>query len=555
MSSELSRRSMFRAIGLGATAVAVPSLLTACGGGSGSGGVGNAGTDLAAWPTYTAAKVPTPDLPGDGNDVQNGYTKYPSQVGSATSGKPGDGSVVKAVVISYGTPPGPKETNKFLQAINEALGIDLQLTVVPDADYQAKMATLMAGDDLPDIMNIGGGYVLPREADFVASKCADLSEYLSGDAVKAYPNLANIPTRAWKDMGRIKGRIMGVPVERPAPGNIFFANRELWKAAGVDEAAFTAGTWTSADFLTAAKAITKDKKYALGASKSGQFGIGVHGAAWGAPNNWKVDGGVFTPWYAAPEFKQALAFMRDLYAAGVYYPDALTVSQVDAKTHFAGQISASLTDGFGAYSGMIPAAKGAYTVAPALPYAGGAAGGRQYAARSMFGYTILKKASPDRIKLLLRVLDFLASPFGTKEYELVHYGVEGTHFTRDAAGNPVQTELWKGGENKTNLPITYLCDAPQVLFYPGVSAEAIALMHSFETKTAPKLLRNPVYGLQSDTASKSEASIKKSINDVLHAIVTGRQPLDDWDAAVKKYKADGGDKMAEEYAKEYSAAQ
>jgi putative aldouronate transport system substrate-binding protein len=246
--------------------------------------------------------------------------------------------------------------------------------------------------------------------------------------------------------------------------------------------------------------------------------------------------------------------MRDLYAAGVYYPDALTVSQVDAKTQFAGQITASLTDGFGAYGSMIPAAKGAYTVAPSLPYLGGSAGGKQFAARSMFGYTVLKKASPDRVKLLLRVLDFLASPFGTKEYELVHYGVEGTHFTRDAQGNPVQTELWKGGENKTNLPITYLCDAPQVLFYPGVSAEAIALMHGFETKTAPNLVRNPAYGLVSDTASKSEASIKKAITDVLNAVVTGRSSLDEWDAAVKKYKADGGDKIAEEYAKEYAAA-
>ncbi|NUT21169.1 MAG: extracellular solute-binding protein [Hamadaea sp.] len=554
MSSELSRRSVFRAIGLGATAVAVPSLISACGDGSGGGGVGNAGTEQAAWPTYTAAKVPAPDLPGDGNDVQNGYTKYPSQVGTATNGKPGDGSVVKAVVITYGTPPGPKETNKFLQAVNEALGIDLQLTVVPDADYQAKMATLMAGDDLPDIMNIGGGYILPREADFVASKCADLSEYLSGDAVKAYPNLANIPTRAWKDMGRVKGRIMGVPVERPAPGNIFFANREMWKGVGVDDKAFSAGGWTSTDLLTAAKALTKDKKYALGASKSGNFGLGVHAPAWGAPNLWKNDGGTFSSYFTTPEFKQAVAFMRDLFAAGVYYPDALTVSQVDAKTHFAGQITGSLTDGFGAYSQMVTSAKGAYTVAPALPYAGGSAGGKIFAARSVFGYTVLKKAAPERIKLLLRVLDFLAAPFGTKEYELVHYGVEGTHFTRDAAGNPVQTDLWKGGENKTNLPITYLCDAPQVLFYPGVSPEAIALMHSFEQKTAPNLVRNPAYGLVSDTASKSEAAIRKTITDVLNSVVMGRASLDDWDAAVKRYKADGGDKIGEEYGKEYAAS-
>ncbi|MGS2619946.1 extracellular solute-binding protein [Micromonospora sp. LZ34] len=553
MSSELSRRSLLRAVGLGATAVAVPSLLSACG--SSRSGVGSAGKDLAAWPTYHPAKVPTPELPGNATGVQNGYTKYPTTIGTAINGVPGDGSKVRAAVISYGTPPGPKETNKFLQAVNTALGIDLELTVIPDADYQAKMATMMAGDDLPDLINFGGGYVLPREAELIASNFADLSEHLSGDAVKAYPNLANIPTYAWKGMGRIKGRIMGVPVERPAPGNILYLNRQLWKGANLDEAAIVKGSWTRDDVLTGAKALTRDRRWALGASKPpANFGWGVHGGAFGAPNFWKVEGGTFTPTYATEELKQAVQFMRELYAAGAYYPDAMTVSQVDAKTHFAGQSTASLTDGFGAYSQMIKSAKGAYEVAPALPYLGGPGGGKAWASRGIFGYTVVKKASPERVKMLLRILDFLASPFGTKEYELLHYGVEGTHFTRDASGAPVPTELWTAGDNATNLPVKYLCDAPAVLYYPGVSAEAITLMHSYERQIEPNLLLNPAFGLTSDTASRVEAGIKKAIDDAMVAVITGRATMDDWAAAVKKYKTDGGDKMAAEYAKEYEAA-
>ena len=39
------------------------------------------------------------------------------------------------------------------------------------------------------------------------------------------------------------------------------------------------------------------------------------------------------------------------------------------------------------------------------------------------------------------MLNWCAAPFGTKEFELREYGVEGKHFTRDADGGPVATEL------------------------------------------------------------------------------------------------------------------
>ena len=44
------------------------------------------------------------------------------------------------------------------------------------------------------------------------------------------------------------------------------------------------------------------------------------------------------------------------------------------------------------------------------------------------GYTVLKKASDERIRELLGVLDFLATPFGSQEYMVNNYGVMGTDF-------------------------------------------------------------------------------------------------------------------------------
>jgi len=97
--------------------------------------------------------------------------------------------------------------------------VNIEFTVVPDSDYMTKMATVMAGNDMPDLINFGGGHTLPREAEFVASKCTDLSTYLSGDAIKAYPKPRQPADLCVEGHGHISGGLYGVPVQRSAPGN------------------------------------------------------------------------------------------------------------------------------------------------------------------------------------------------------------------------------------------------------------------------------------------------------------------------------------------------
>jgi putative aldouronate transport system substrate-binding protein len=547
-SRELSRRSLLAAMGLGAAAVTAPTLLAGCGKGS-SDSVGNAGTKQVAWPAYQPFAGPTPDLPGTAAGVQAGYTKYPTNLVTSVKAKPGDGSKVRAVCITYGTPPKPVEQNKLWQALNAALGIDLQLTFVADADFDAKMATLIAGNDLPDIICVGGGHALPREQQFISTKCADLSDFVSGDKIKDYPNLANIPTYSWQGMGgRAKGRIFGVPQERPLPSTAMFLNRDAFTTAGADYAA-----WTKADFAAAVKALSKNKQFGLGANKASPFGLRQYLAGcFGAVNDWGVEGGQFIRSETQPQFKEALAFARELYTAGSFYPDSASISTVDMKTFFYNGTIKGMADGLAAFQDAVTSVKGAFTVDMAMPFQGGSGPGTIQAGSGAFGYAALKQAPAERIQMLLRVLDYLAAPFGSKEYELTHFGVEGVHFTRDSAGTPQPTPLWSGGENIVNLPVRYIAEAPRVLYFAGVDAESVKRMHAWQTKAVPVALKNPATGLISDTGSRSGVTLNLTLVDGMNAIVTGREPLTSWDAVIKKWRADGGDKVAQEYAKEFA---
>ncbi|KMS71907.1 sugar ABC transporter substrate-binding protein [Streptomyces viridochromogenes] len=544
----MSRRTVLRSIAAGGAAVAAPGLLTACSTGSGDSDVSNAGKELAPWPTYRPATGPKPDLAATEAGVQAGYTAYPSDLVRSVSRPPGDGSTIKVMSVSFGTPPKPASANRFWAAVENALGVKIEYTIVSQADYQKKMATVMAGDTdtLPDIINLFAGFVLPREAEFVQRRAEDLTPFLSGDAIADYPNLANIPTHAWRDMGRIGGRVYGIPLERPLPGSTLWINQGMFADAGMKEG------WTADDFAAVAKRATGGRTYALGAANGSLFGNAVHSAAHNAPQNWAVTkDGVFLPGCADERYKASIAYQARLRKDGSFHPDATSVSQIDLTTLYYNGTVGSMQDGFGAYLPKYREAPDGMTPAAALPYSVGGEPGGIVAARRSFGYTVLKKARKERVEMLLRVLDFLAAPFGSKEWELVHYGVEGTHFTRAKDGSPEPTELGEV-ENNTNLPLKYLAEGPQVLFVPGMP-DAVRALHAWQREVVPHAIRDASFGLQSRTRNAQGTTLKALLDDTVTGIVAGRLPLTEWDAAVKTWRSRGGDRMAEEFAKDHAA--
>ncbi|MFE5243248.1 MULTISPECIES: extracellular solute-binding protein [unclassified Streptomyces] len=545
----MSRRTVLRTMAATGAAAAVPSLLTGCSSSSSSGGdVSNAGKKLAAWPAYEAAPGAKPDLAPTASGVQAGYTSYPAELTTSVKRTPGDGSTVRVMSVTFGTPPKAAAQNQYWRAVEKALGVKIEFTVIPQADYQKKMATVMAGeeDSLPDIINMFSGYTLPREAQFVQKRAQDLTPYLSGEAIRDYPNLAGIPTHAWRDMGRVSGHLYGIPLERPLTGSTLWLNQEMFTDAGMKEG------WAAADFAAVAQKATRGKTYALGAAKGSLFGNAVHSAAHHSPQGWAVDkDGAFQPNYTDERFKAAVAFQAGLRKAGAFHPDATSLSSPDLSTLFLNGTVGSMQNGFGAYTSLYPDSKGLLTPAPALPYAVDGTPGGAVAARRSFGYTILKKAKKERIEMLLRVLDHLASPFGTKEWELLQYGVEGVHFTRGKDGAPQRNKLGEV-ENITNLPFRYLAEGPQVLFVPG-RPEAVRALHAWQQKVVPVTIRNASFGLVSRTDVAQGATLKALMEDTVTAVVAGRSSMADFDAAVKQWRSRGGDRIAEEFAKEHAA--
>ncbi|HEY3513852.1 MAG TPA: sugar ABC transporter substrate-binding protein, partial [Kribbella sp.] len=126
------------------------STLAACGDGGASSGGAKASSELKL-PTYKPFEGLHPDLAGAESGLEPGFLKFPADAVASVKTPPLKNAVT-ALTETFATPPPPMGSNPMWQALNQALGAELKLTIGTDPGYPEKFATLLASDSLPDLM-------------------------------------------------------------------------------------------------------------------------------------------------------------------------------------------------------------------------------------------------------------------------------------------------------------------------------------------------------------------------------------------------------------------
>src|SRR5699024_48315 len=136
------------------------------------------------------------------------------------------------------------------------MGVTLDLQWLKGADYVSKVQTLIAGDDLPDIMALPN---LPKMDQLLQAKFLDLTDYVAGDAIAEYPMLAAFPTSTWQ-AASYHGSIYGLT--RPLVP--IFPRLEA-RTDTLDELGITPEFSNGEEFLSLCREITDPKadRYAM----------------------------------------------------------------------------------------------------------------------------------------------------------------------------------------------------------------------------------------------------------------------------------------------------
>lgn len=556
--AELSRRRFLQMAGGALTLSLAAACTSSAPAAPPTGSAVSTGTAASVYPIYLpVSNGPKPDVPASGPGYDDGFNSFPKQPVKAMPGDPpGTGSTIRIMSIALFPPPTPLAQNQAWQAVNKALNANVEFDVVTQADYSVKLGTLMAGNDMPDMVYLytraGSSSTLAAATgtpQFLQSKAADLTPFLAGDAAKDYPNLAAIPTQAWKNAGcAYQGRLYLIPIHRYLPGQMFVKNVSAWDAdLGQNYVPKNAD-----DFKRVLQALTKPQQgfYGIAAAQDSVMHLATFASIFGAPNGWRMDaGGKLVKDVETQEFKDATAYARDLYAAGVFHPDSLGMaSNVIARTQFYARKFAIHRDPINGWQDAwrhALDANPAFDVRP-LPLFPAHDGGKpqHFVTGGHLWATALKKSTPERTRELLRVMNWLAAPFGSAEDQLLTFGLKDVDYILDDQGNPTLTP--QGNSDANYVPWKYTTQHPFVFFSPDLPDYA-RVMADTEKLVMPYAVSDPTFGQVSATSFQKGFTLTQTLNDGLVDIVVGRRQMTDYDQLVKDWQSNGGDQIRKEY--------
>jgi putative aldouronate transport system substrate-binding protein len=536
----MQRRSFLQMIAAGAAVVSVPSLLTSCASPAAKTAAGAAEPIGGVIPSYVPLAFAKADFPSVNGSVP-GFVTLPKTLVKSVAKPPGSGATYKAMTPLWGTIP-PSQGNKYYEAVNAMLGSKIEFQITDGNTYGDKLATVLASSkDVPDWVCVPTWNLPPRfGSEIVGNVFQDLTPYLAGDKVKQYPNLANIPSDAWK-FCVFNGKLYGLPFPGGIITDAIFYRKDVLDGLGI-----TVDVKNGDDLLALAKELTDAKAGRWGAEDLWVTSTIIHGVV--PKDRWKLEGGKLISRIETPEYRAALEWNAKLFASGAVHPDSVAGQEGDSKKRFQSGKSLIMNDGLGGWNEALRdnlASNPAYSQQPFEAFA--ADGGKPvlFKGNPTNIFSFLKKSDDEKkITELLALANALAAPFGTSECDLINNGVEGVHYTKNSAGLPVPTALAAKELQPTYI---FLVDGPIVeshVQYPGY-VKAASLWQS----NAAKYVVDPMFYGQQISPPLRFASLSQPFTDLEKDISRGRKSLKDLDAAVKTWKASGGEDLRVFYQK------
>lgn len=492
-----------------------------------------------AVPTFRPYTGVEPALPALPNGTSPYFVSYPSQPPQFITDKPGRGGRV-TILTMLNKQPVPMAQNSWWQMLNQAIGAELDMTGVPAGDYPAKFQTVMAGGDIPDLVSILPSST-PRLADVLEAKFADLSEYLAGDAVLDFPSLANQPAGTWEAC-RFGGRIRAIPIHRFALKHGMLVREDIATQRGLNPAP-TSGE----EFRALLRGLAQPGRKAYAVNTVTALVMQV-AEMMGAPNEWRLDGDNLVKDVESEQFTDALEFARQCWAEQLIHPTALELNASLQTQNYFNAGTAPLILGGATLAGNAyearradPAARSTFVSMPKWDGSGPAA---RWVGNGAPFLAAVKQGSPERVREILGVVNWIAAPWGTKECHTFRYGVAGKHHVLDDAGVPKRTEF---GEAEYPGPGLMYLGAPPMIHYIPQAPDYAKLEYLYEAAAMEHTVPLPTSGLESPTDQTKSAMLTKLLTSAQVDIVTGRQPVSSWAETLQSWRTKGGEEIRAEY--------
>jgi putative aldouronate transport system substrate-binding protein len=244
---------------------------------------------------------------------------------AACGGEEDQGSLDRIRVMSrlFGTAPDP--AGELQQAVEKVIGRKLDITWVPNADYNDKLNVTLASNNIPDVMVVD-----EKSPSFVRAAEAGAFWDLTGK-LDQYASLKPLDARTGRNAS-VNGKVYGIYRIRPALRSAVVIRKDWLAKVGLPRPE------TVDDLYRIGKAFTEQDPDGNG--KKDTYGLiipkwpGNYATfspydtieTWfGAPNGWGDRGGKLVPGFATEEFVQANRWLKQWIDEGLVNRDFTTL--------------------------------------------------------------------------------------------------------------------------------------------------------------------------------------------------------------------------------------
>ncbi|MFI7404745.1 extracellular solute-binding protein [Streptomyces sp. NPDC049541] len=546
-SSGPSRRSFLASTAVATAAMAggMP-LLSACGGADGGSRDGTTTGKNAEklLPAYVASNVVTPDIPSKNGSAMGFTSKLDiATLKTSVPKKLGKGGKVTIMSPFWGSPP--KQNNPYYTSMNDLIGVDVQWRNQDGNTYDQKLGAVLASSDVPDVVVVPSWNMMGKIPSAIISKFADLSPYLSGEKAKEYSNLAAIPSDAWQ-RSIFGGKLMGLPMPAGYVNNIV----PLYRQDIFDKEGYEIPR-SADEFMALCKEITnaRARRWACGDMKwtaFSNFGVLSGGEK---PLWWNLVDGKLINRIETPQYLEAIEWTRKLFAAGVVHPNfKLGKSQITdpAPKFAAGEFliwNNDISNWYGQQASLATQNAGVKVWGMDIwGHDGGAPTLYATNPANIFAF-VNKKASESVIRDVLAVANVTAAPYGTKEWMMTNYGVEGTHYTLKD-GVPVKNDR---GNNEVINAYVMIASPAATIAHPDLPKYTRGMVE-WQQRMGAFTRKSSFWGLQITEPSRY-TNLVNDFEQLEDDIIRGHKKISDMQQAISDWKSKGGDKLRDWYKK------
>ncbi|USK34522.1 extracellular solute-binding protein [Bacillus sp. F19] len=454
-----------------------------------------------------------------------------------TAEKNEDGSTVIRIVMKDENPSNPVSAAYF-EALekglknDENLNVKFELVEMPQGNYAEKLNLLLLSGDIPDMIYFQGGDQQIADQDLLEDLTPHIekSKYLK-DSLEPWneKRLENYPYLLW-----VKPLSQKTPVIR---GDWF----EKMKSSKVLAADPTIDNYYNffKELKTNPPGGAGKPSYAFTAAGDLEELNAIFNMSFGITSSWLNSGGQFEHYKVSKQEKEKLAFYQKLYKEGLLDPGYITKEWDTKEKAFydgeAGVIVGTAGKVIDIYNGKMMQTNGENTGVKVLPPAKGEGQGFGAADVTKEARGVAISSQSEKKELAFKILDYLASPKGQMIDRL---GFEGEHYVvTDGKIDLTNTyyeqwfaRFWEPSEFKPEMPL----EKPLL----GEAAEeSLNMVNEFYKE-------DNLFILPEEYIANWDA-MENLYKEYATDIITGKRPLEDFDAFVKEWNAAGGKEITE----------